>query len=117
MQTVWSKSGNNYAQSEVTQQVKNLPIGVYKLEKGAFDSLYLSHLKDKFNFPYKIYGVETDFVKRVQKTWDNTTGNLGVLLNGLKGTGKTVTAQIIANEMKLPVILMSFEHEGVRGFL
>ena len=117
MQTVWNKSGNSYSQSEITQQVKDLPVGIYKLEKGPFDSLYLSHLKDKFSFPYKIYGVETSFVKRVQKTWDNTTGNLGILLNGVKGTGKTVTAQIIANEMNLPVIVIDFEHPSVVGFL
>ena len=39
-------------------------------------------------------------------TFNNTTGNLGILFNGLKGTGKTVTAKMLCNKLQLPVILM-----------
>jgi SpoVK/Ycf46/Vps4 family AAA+-type ATPase len=35
-----------------------------------------------------------------------------VLLNGLKGTGKTVTAKVICNKLNLPVILINENPEG-----
>ncbi len=40
-----------------------------------------------------------------------------MLLNGVKGTGKTVTAKIICNELKQPVILVTHFIEGSHFFL
>lgn len=118
MNSVWSKSGSSYRLSEISHQQKDLPVGVYRLEYNEpFGFFQLDHVQDKFSFPYKIYGVETEFIQRVKKSWDNTTGNMGVLLNGLKGTGKTVTAELICNEMNLPVILVQKHYGGLVTFL
>lgn len=118
MKNVWSKSGNSYTLSEISHQERILPSGVYRLEYNQmFNQFYLDHIQEEFTFPYKIYGVETDFIKRVAKSWDNTHGNMGVLLNGLKGTGKTVTAELICNELCLPVILVQKHFEGLVSFL
>jgi broad-specificity NMP kinase len=64
-----------------------------------------------------VYGVETAFIDRVLKSWQNTTGNFGVLLNGMKGTGKTVTSELIANSLELPVIVVNFHHKKLVSFL
>lgn len=118
MNSVWSKSGSSYRLSEISHQQQTLPAGVYRLEfNEAFGFFHLDHVQDKFSFPYKIYGVETEFIQRVKKSWDNTVGNMGVLLNGLKGTGKTVTAELICNELKLPVILIQKHYGGLVTFL
>lgn len=118
MKTVWSQSGSSYLLSETSHQVALLPTGIYRLEYDkTFERFYLEHVQDKFNFPYKIYGVETEFINRVKKSWDNTANNMGVLLNGLKGTGKTVTAELICNKMQLPVILVQKHHESMVSFL
>lgn len=118
MNNVWSKSGNSYLLSEVSHQQPTLPAAVYRLEFDDFmKRFYLEHIQDKFTFPYKIYGVETAFIKRVKKSWDNTHNNMGILLNGLKGTGKTVTAELICNEMQLPVILVQKHYDGLVSFL
>ena len=85
---------------------KQLDNCIYKLCKDKNDNYYLSKLSDKFTFDYKIYGLETDLMNRVIKTYDNSTGNLGVLLNGIKGTGKTVTSKLISNKLDLPVIVV-----------
>jgi broad-specificity NMP kinase len=50
--------------------------------------------------------LENEFVDHVLKTYENTIGNLGILLNGTKGTGKTVTAKVLANRLNLPVIVL-----------
>ena len=118
MKSVWSKAGNSYSLSEVSHQEKDLPAGIYRLEFNTmFNQFYLDHVQDKFDFPYKIYGVETEFIQRVKKSWDNTHSNMGVLLNGLKGTGKTVTAELICNEMNIPVILIQKHYDGLVSFL
>lgn len=118
MKSVWSKSGNSYSLAEISHQQQNLPIGIYRLEfNQMFNQFYLDHVQDKFSFPYKIYGVETDFIQRVKKSWDNTNINMGILLNGLKGTGKTVTAELICNELNMPVILVQKHFEGLVSFL
>lgn len=48
---------------------------------------FLTNYSEKYVFPYKLYGVNTAFISRIQRTYENTTGNLGVLMNGVKGTG------------------------------
>jgi hypothetical protein len=110
--------GNSYRLSEISHQQSFLTSGVYRLEYNEpFGYFYLDHVQDSFTFPYKIYGVETEFIQRVKKSWHNTTGNMGVLLNGLKGTGKTVTAELICNELNLPVILVQKHYPGLVSFL
>ena len=117
MDNVWVQSANNFSIREISQQLPVLPVGVYKLEKDPFENLYLSQIQEKFGFPYKVYGVERSFIDRVKKSWNHTTGNFGVLLNGIKGTGKTVTAEIICNELDLPVIIIPWHHENLVSFL
>lgn len=84
MNNVWSKAENTYRLSEISHQQLHLPVGVYRLEyNDPFGYFYMEHVQDQFSFPYKIYGIETAFIQRVKKSWDHTSGNMGVLLNGL----------------------------------
>jgi len=117
MNNVWVKSANKFSLAEVSEQKPLLPNGVYKFQVDVMERPFLSRVQDEFYFPYKIYGVETDFINRVVKSWNNTTGNFGVILNGLKGTGKTVTAELIANELGIPVIIVPFHHGSLVSFL
>lgn len=51
------------------------------------------------------------FIKRVVNTYVNSDSNLGVLMSGLKGAGKSQTAKIICNILELPTILVkNMEH-------
>lgn len=107
----WNKSGNNFSLGDVTNQINSLPVGVYTLNQSMF-GFYLEKIEDKFEFNHKLYGLETSLINRVVKTWKGTDRNLGILLNGLKGTGKTVSAKVICNELDLPVILVNSNPEG-----
>lgn len=69
------------------------------------------------NLTFKIYGLESKFIEHVMKTFNSTTRNLGMLFNGVKGTGKTVTAKIIANMMGLPIILVNSPYPGLANFI
>lgn len=117
MKNVWVQSANAFVLRETSAQLPTLPNGVYKIAIDQYDDLYLQRVQDKFDFPYKVYGVETAFISRVVKSWNHTSGNFGVLLNGMKGTGKTVTAELIANTLQQPVIVVGFHHKKLVSFL
>ncbi len=103
----WTQIGNEFHQMDSRMAlVDELPKAVYTAKyDDRTGEVYLERIDDKFTFNTKIYGLEDKFIAHVLKTYENTDRNLGVLLNGSKGTGKTVCAKIIANEMNLPVIL------------
>jgi len=107
----WNQDGNTYSLSDNTKQINSLPVGVYLLKKSLF-GFYLDKIEDKFEFGHKLYGLERELIDRVIRTWNSTNKNLGVLLNGLKGTGKTVTSKVICNELNLPVILVNENPDG-----
>lgn len=118
MTNKWHQQGNDFFLQEVSQQNDTLPVSVYKINENTMTKmLYLTQVQDKFSFPYKIYGIEKKFVNRVIKTYNATTGNLGILLNGVKGTGKTVTAQQICNELNLPVLIVHHAYAGISSYL
>jgi hypothetical protein len=90
------------------EKLEKLPIGVYKIEQDPkTGQIYIEHQFEEFTFPHKIYDMDAEFVNRVKLTYNSTTGNLGVLLNGLRGTGKSITAKLISNQLQLPVIIIN----------
>lgn len=86
---------------------------VYIVKMSDQIGLYVEEVSEKFELPEKIYDIENSFVERVVKTWNAVDENLGILLNGLKGTGKTVTAKMICNRVGCPVILVTAPFDGV----
>lgn len=117
---VWSGDYSALYLDHPVVEIEKLDNVIYKVNIDGFGRFYLTKVSDDFSFDYKLYGLETKLVDRVLKTYQSTdSGNLGVLLNGLKGTGKTVTSKIIANKLNQPIILVtsSFDKADVSGFL
>ena len=104
---IWLQDGNTFSQGSSTtvSHPEGLPKGIYEV-KLSMTGFYLSKIAESFTFDYKLYGLNQKFIDYVLKTYENTTGNLGVLLDGIKGTGKTVTAKELCNRLQLPVILV-----------
>ena len=104
---IWLQDGNIFSQGSATtvSHPEGLPKGIYEV-KLSMTGFYLSKIAESFTFGYKLYGLNQKFIDYVLKTYENTTGNLGVLLDGIKGTGKTVTAKELCNRLQLPVILV-----------
>lgn len=104
---IWLQDGNVFSQGSATtvSHPEGLPRGIYEV-KLSMTGFYLSKIAESFTFDYKLYGLNQKFIDYVLKTYENTTGNLGVLLDGIKGTGKTVTAKELCNNLQLPVILV-----------
>lgn len=73
------------------------------------------------NLPKKLYNTPEDerFIDRVNTYFNNTDKlTTGVLLSGIKGTGKTVMAKMIARNSNLPVIVVdeSFPTRRINDF-
>ena len=79
--------------------------------------IWLEKIADKFEFPYKIYGLQTELMDHIIKTYDNTEGNMGVLLWGTKGSGKTVVAKQLCNRLQLPVIIVKNAEQAILDFI
>lgn len=88
----------------------------YDLDNRRF---YLQKLFSEFIFEDKIYNVEEIFINHVVKTLEHSNRNEGILLNGVKGTGKTVTAKLICSKIQLPVLIIDQDltDYGLIGFL
>lgn len=106
-QNIWIQDGNTFVKGSATTKAhpEGLPKGIYEV-KESMTGYYLNRLGDSFVFNYKLYGINNEFIDHFVKTYNNTTGNLGVLFNGIKGTGKTVTAEELCNRIRLPVIIV-----------
>lgn len=115
----WIKSDSIYRRMEgdITN-MEQLPVGVYEVGIN-LSGWFLTRTADKFVFDYKVYDLQRGFIDHVKKTYDCTTGNLGVLFNGTRGTGKTVSAKVLANELNLPVILVKSmeDNSGLISYL
>ena len=116
---VWLKNGRILKQVDDTIQViDKLPKRVYSM---GYDpdrhEIFLEDFADEFRFDFKVYGLESKLVSHIMKTFENTASNLGILFNGVKGTGKTLTAKVIANKTNLPVILINAPYPGLADFI
>lgn len=82
---------------------------VYDLKWNRLEMAPNLTLNGNLNFPSKIYLTEKDdhFIKCVLNYFNTTNdNNVGVLLTGVKGTGKTVTAKLLAKHSDLPIIVV-----------
>ena len=121
MGQVFLKRGAIYSQTEGNFQVSPmLDDGIYQIQQNPLNGeLFLVRIADEFHFGFKLYGIDETLVKHVLDTYNKqpVKKNLGVLLNGAKGTGKTVTAKVMANKLGLPVILCENPYPGLSRFL
>jgi hypothetical protein len=118
LKKVWNDEGNRLYLSFPSKEFDNLDKGaIYTVNVDEFGRFYLTKKSEGYKFDYKLYGLESKFINRVLKTYSKTNGNLGILLNGIKGTGKTVSSKLIASEINQPIILIDRKLDGVHTFL
>ena len=85
--------------------------------------LGLEKIDDTFRFDFKIYDLDCeDIMSNIIKTWTSdlfreSNKNLGVIFNGIKGTGKTIAAKQLCNRIGLPVIVISKPVDGMLEFI
>ena len=84
----------------------------YNVKYNRFTGDILFEPARMLTLPSKIYNTEKDvaFIDKITNRYnDINDGVLGVMLSGLKGSGKTVTLKQIALKSNLPIILLDNE--------
>jgi hypothetical protein len=96
-----------------------LPNGTYLTKYDAQKNEYYLELTEDFTIPNKIYGNSEILSDRYVHTFKNSNKSMGILLTGLKGTGKSLTAKLTAIKADIPVILVTeqFKGEEFKSFL
>lgn len=86
----------------------SLPVGIYTLEyNGMTEEFYLSQQNfNEFKVPSKLYGNIDSIVDRIISTYKRRENRLGVLLQGEKGTGKSIISKMVINALGIPVIMI-----------
>ena len=81
---------------------------VYDLMEESGVGVYLKETKD-FEFPknYSLSDEDLRFIKKSINAFNRTTKmTTGVMLSGIKGSGKTLMAKYIAKQTKLPIVVV-----------
>ena len=87
-----------------------LPSRVYIVRFEKMSGFYLDEYADVCLKENKIYGEHTKKVQKVLRTYEKFDRNLGVILSGCKGIGKSMFAKILSVEAVkrgIPIILIS----------
>lgn len=114
------KQDNSYSYSNSNiETLKLLPPHNFLLKFDARKSEFYLEKKEDFTLPDKIYNDPKPLCDRYLNTFKHKKGNLGILLNGLKGTGKSLLAKQLCIQSDLPVIIISeaFIGEEFKDFI
>lgn len=91
-----------------------LPAGTFIIKQDPFGNLFLDKIDD-FDLPQKLYGDCTKNAERILNTFNDRPNATGVLLNGEKGSGKTLLAKSIAVRaaiQNMPTIVINAAWHG-----
>lgn len=111
MKNNFIKVGNKVVFKTITDGLE------YSLESGKVYSVSIDRYTDDIEFniapdlklPEKVYSTKEDdkFIDKVLNFYEKTNNNtIGVMLSGLKGSGKTIMMKRIAVDSKLPILLI-----------
>lgn len=111
------QNNNIFTIGSFTGSYDKLPVGTYRLAQNNLTREFYLNKTEDFKIPHKLYG-ETKHIDRILNTFQNSNKNLGVLLAGIKGTGKSIDAKRICLQSNLPVIIIdqAFDDIGILNF-
>lgn len=86
----------------------SLPIGIYKVSYSQFRGVFLENTDFKLEHG-KIYGHADEIASHIVDAYKKFSSNLGVILSGGKGLGKSLTARLVVEKVmkKYPVIIIN----------
>lgn len=110
----------SFDDNQVTEKLRP---AVYTVSFDMMSGFYLTKHCDKLSVPNRVYGSVQNKVSKILRSFEEAERSFGVLLSGDKGSGKTMTSALAANECiekyDLPVIMVeeSFDGAGLVEFV
>lgn len=98
----------------------SLPVQTYKVGFGQFTGFFLEKQCDLEVKEEKIYGVHEQKADKVLDRFNKSRKNLGVILSGEKGIGKSLFARILSNmaiNNSIPVVIVDRYISGIEDFI
>ncbi|MEK6828862.1 MAG: AAA family ATPase [Nanoarchaeota archaeon] len=119
VQSIIRKSGEIWFSKDKIEVLKKIEPGNYLLKFDAQTQQYFLEDSRNFTLPEKIYGNPEKIVDRYLNSFVHKEGNMGVLLSGIKGTGKSLLAKMLCIKSNLPVIIVAekFMNNELKSFL
>lgn len=116
---MWIRQDNELSfTAKDVEALPEIPVGNWLIKFDLQRGYYLEKTP-AFKLPPKIYGDSEEISKRYLNTFASQNSNLGILLTGTKGTGKSVTAKLTCANSNLPVILITepFRDDSFKSLL
>lgn len=91
-----------------------LPPATYTINVSPMGEMYLDVI-DNFSLPAKLYGSTTAHADRILRTFNDRTASTGVLLTGVKGSGKSLLAKTLSTrclEAGIPTLVIAKPYCG-----
>ncbi len=113
------RNGNTWkvASEESMDLHQTLPAGNYTIKEDMFGNLFLE-MVDTFPRPTKLYGDTERNARKILSTFLDRPSSTGVMLNGEKGSGKTLLAKVLslnaADHWGIPTIIINQPWVGDR---
>ena len=110
-------SNNNihFNESDLTT-LDLIPVGNWLLCQDPNSGEYYLKSKPSYELPDLIYGSTYVDCEKYLNTFKNRNKNMGVLLSGMKGTGKSLLAKMLCINSNIPVIIITDTYTGT-GFI
>ena len=113
--------GNRFEIYDDTMKVHNqLPPDNYIIRFNKMTGFYLEKYFELSTKEEKIYGVHEKKVTKVLNSFERTNRNLGVILSGDKGIGKSLFAKLLsikAVEKGIPLIIVDKFYPGIASYI
>lgn len=106
----WKIQENFYIPQQAVKAADVIPHGTYYVRFNSQIGYYLERVED-FVLPSKIYG-NTDIVTRWLTSYRANSRNTGIILTGVKGSGKTLLSKKCAIDSGLPIIIIDTPYDN-----
>lgn len=96
------------------------PLGTYRVHFSSKEGFSLIRIDDLTVGDERIYGGRDRKVAKIFRSYALAERSLGVMLSGDKGIGKSLFLRMVAEaarEQRLPVVVVSEDHDGIVEFL